>query len=281
MQQERYWHRSRAISSRVDSHLCAESLGPHPGRRHWPTAASFLVAYFIPRCHVITWPLRDRFQPITGSYNRNFLGSLEFSIRRTCPNHRMRVPRTIWSNLLDYFWTPKIRCRTSLLLKRCFQEKCPIERKHLWSNTWRRCTSSEGNAHDSHPYKRVGRIVALYTLPYFHYLLRTVNLSTVFIMKKIRPKNIHFAKFSSNIGNLNVITFKIITKKLFPLLSPILETWICIHAFGSLHFEFPSHCPLWCGILSSNYHLLVNNKVGKLCLFVKKKHVNIINEPNC
>ena len=30
-------------------------------------------------------------------------GSLEFSIRRTCPNHRMRVPSTIRSNLLDRF----------------------------------------------------------------------------------------------------------------------------------------------------------------------------------
>ena len=116
MQQERHWHRSRAISSRVDSHLCADSLGPHPGKRHWPTAVSFLVASFIPRCHVITWPPRDRFQPISGLDNRNFLGSLEFSIRRTCPNHRMRVPSIIWSNLLDCFWTPNIRWRTSLLL---------------------------------------------------------------------------------------------------------------------------------------------------------------------
>ena len=146
MQQECHWHRSRAISLRVDSHLCAESLGPHPGKRHWPTAASFLVASFIPRCHVITWPPHDHFQLISGSDNRNFLGSLEFSIRRTCPNHRMRAPSTIWSNLLDCFWTPNIPCRTSLLLIRYFQEKCPIERRYLWSNTRRRCTSSERNA---------------------------------------------------------------------------------------------------------------------------------------
>ena len=121
LQQERHWHRSRAISSRLDSYLCAESLGPHPGRRHRPTAASFLVASFMPRCHVITWPPRDRFQPISGSDNRNFLGSLEFSIRRTCPNHHMRVSSTIWSNL-DCFWTSNIRCRSSLLYNRCFQE---------------------------------------------------------------------------------------------------------------------------------------------------------------
>ena len=92
----------RVISSRADSHLCAESLGPQPGRRHGPTAASFLVASFIPRCSVITWPPRDRFQPISGSDNRNFLRSLEFSIRRTCSN-RMRVPSTIWANLLVFF----------------------------------------------------------------------------------------------------------------------------------------------------------------------------------
>ena len=164
LQQERHWHRSRAISSRVDSHLCAESLGPHPGRRHRPTAASFLVASFIPRCHVITWRPGDRFQPNSGSDNKNFLGSLEFSTRRTCPNYRIRVSSTICSNLLDCFWTPNIRCRTSLLFNRCFQEKCPIERRHQWSNTWGRCTSSERNSHLSHPYRRVKRTVA-YTLP--------------------------------------------------------------------------------------------------------------------
>ena len=47
------------------------------------------MASFIPRCLVIAWPPRDRFQLISGSDNRNCLGSLEFSIRRTCPNHRM------------------------------------------------------------------------------------------------------------------------------------------------------------------------------------------------
>ena len=72
------------------------SFGPHPGRRHGLTTASFLVASFIPRCHVIAWSPRDRFQPISGWDNRNFLGSLEFSIRRTCPHHRMRAPSTIW-----------------------------------------------------------------------------------------------------------------------------------------------------------------------------------------
>ena len=71
------------------------SLGPQPGRRRGATAANFVVASFIPRCHVITWPPRDRFQPISSLDNRNFLGSLEFFIRRTCPNHRMQVPSTI------------------------------------------------------------------------------------------------------------------------------------------------------------------------------------------
>ena len=102
LQQEHHWHRSRAISSRVDSHLCAESLSPHPGRRHEPTAASFLVASFIPRYYVITWPLRDRFQHISGSDDRNFLGSLEFSIHawsKWFQTRNLLVQREVKSNV--------------------------------------------------------------------------------------------------------------------------------------------------------------------------------------
>ena len=32
-----------------------------PGKRQEPTVANLFVDYFIPRCHVITWPPRDRF----------------------------------------------------------------------------------------------------------------------------------------------------------------------------------------------------------------------------
>ena len=107
----------------------------------------------------------DFFHPISGPDNRNFLASLEFSIEITCPNHCMRVRSTIWSNLPDCFGTPSIWHQTSLLLNHCFQENWPIERRHLWLNSWRRCTSSQLNAHVSNPCRRVRQTVALYTLP--------------------------------------------------------------------------------------------------------------------
>ena len=126
-QQERHWHRFLAISSRVFSHACSGSFGPQPGKRQEPTVANLFVDSFIPRCHVITWPPRDRFQPNFGSANKNFLGSPELFILRTYPNHRRRVPRTIWFNL-DDLRSQKIWCRTSSLIIRCFHEKHLAER---------------------------------------------------------------------------------------------------------------------------------------------------------
>ena len=70
-QQECHWHRLVAISSRVFSHACSGSFGPQPGKRQEPTVANLFVDSFIPRCHVITWPPRDRFQPNFGSANKN------------------------------------------------------------------------------------------------------------------------------------------------------------------------------------------------------------------
>ena len=90
-----------AISSRVFSHACSETFGPQPGKRQEPTVVNLFVDSFIPRCHVITWPPRDRFQPNFGSANKNFLGSLELFILITRPNHRRWVPRMIWFSLLD------------------------------------------------------------------------------------------------------------------------------------------------------------------------------------
>ena len=65
----------------------------------------------------------------------------------TCPNYQRRVPRMIWFIFLDDLGSPKIRCRTSSLVIRGFHEKCPIDRRHLWSNTWGLCKSprSEDN----------------------------------------------------------------------------------------------------------------------------------------
>ena len=122
---------------------------------------TFFVDSFISRCHVITWPPRDRFQPNFGSANKIFLGRLELFIPSICPNHRRLVPRMIWIIFLDDLGSPKIRCWISSLVIRFFHEKCPIYRRHLWSNTWSLCKSPERNGHISHPYRRV----ALYTRP--------------------------------------------------------------------------------------------------------------------
>ena len=128
-QQELHWHRLLATSSRVFSHACSESFDPQP------TVANLFVDSFIPQCHVITWPPRDRFQPNFDSANKKFLGSLELFIQSTCSNHRRRVPRMIWFSFLVGLGSPKIWCQTSSLVIRCFHEKCHIERRHLWSNT--------------------------------------------------------------------------------------------------------------------------------------------------
>ena len=75
----------------------------------------------MPRCHLITWPPRDRFRPNFDTANKNFLESRELFILSACPDHRRQVQRMIWFSLLDDLGSPKIRCRTSLSVICYFQ----------------------------------------------------------------------------------------------------------------------------------------------------------------
>ena len=135
LQQERHWHRLLFISSRVFNHACFGSFRLQPGKRRKPMVASLFVDSFIPRRHIITLLPRNRFQPNFGPANKAYLGSLELFFLSAFPNHRKRVPKMIRFNLLDDLGFPKIQCRTSSFI-RCFHEKCPIDRRHLRSNTW-------------------------------------------------------------------------------------------------------------------------------------------------
>ena len=54
-------------------------------------------------------------------------------------------------NRLDGFGSLNIRCQTSSLVIRCFHEKCSMERRYLWSNSWSLCKSPDGNGHVWHP----------------------------------------------------------------------------------------------------------------------------------
>ena len=164
-QQEHHWHRLVAISSKIFSRASSQSFCPQAGKRQEPTLANLFVDSFIPRCHVITWPPKTVSNLISVHPIKIFLESLELFILSTCPNHRKQVSRMIWFSFLDDLGSPKIRSRTSSLVIRCFHEKCPIDRRHLWSNTWSLCKSPERNGHVSHPYRRVERTVALYTRP--------------------------------------------------------------------------------------------------------------------
>ena len=61
--------------------------------------------------------------------------SLGLFLLSTYANYQRRVPRTILFNFLDDLGSRNIQCRTLSLVIRCFHEKCPMDRRHLWSNT--------------------------------------------------------------------------------------------------------------------------------------------------